>query len=213
MAAPDVFVNDWIEVNLVGRYHSQTCITTHHYKFVSKDDEAGALTLEDIGDQFIIDFWTGAFPNYRTAMSVNYALTAVTAQVVSPVRSIMWPTAPPAGSAAGGTAGSSLPSGVAAVLRRRGNIGDRHNYGRVYVPGLPVSYVVDSKLTQLAKDALQPVVDLITRDQTVPMNVGTALLRPYVFNKLVPNNSRVVTHGMVDDVVRYQRRREVGVGI
>lgn len=213
MAAPEVARNDWVEVNLVGRYHGQVCITTHLYLHSGESQAGMTLDLEQVADEFLLVFWTDPAPRYRDKLSSAYTLTAVTAQIISPVRSILWPAAPQAADAPGLVAGASLPSGVAAVVRRRGNIGDRHNYGRVYLPGLSVTYVLDSQLTQLGKDALQVVADAMATDQLVPGTGGNAIFQPHILNKANIPASRIVTHGQVDPIVRYQRRREVGVGI
>lgn len=213
MDPPFVQFLDFVQVNMIGRHDGQTTMNTFLYKYELQSQGGMKLDLKQIADVFLTKFWTGVPSLFREAHAASFSLQAITAQVIHPIRSIAWPAVPLAAEAPGMVAGASLPSGVAIVLRRRGNIGDRHNYGRIYLPGVSVTYAVASNLTQTAIDKLTPVVNTLAESVTVPGTDGNAFLYPYILRKGDIPNSREVTHGVVDKTVRYQRRREVGVGI
>lgn len=213
MAAPQVNLNDWVQVNAIGRVHGQTTIYTHLYRYWSNTQPGTELDLAQIAEHFLDRWWTGAAPKYKPAHASTFEMKSVTAQVIAPVRSIAWPWVTNAIEAPGEVLEPALPSGVAVVIRRRGNLGDRHNYGRIYLSGVPATFVQNSVLTNAAKDAYNVIAADQEDDQLVEATGGSATLRPHILNKTNIPLSRVVTHGMLDDIVRYQRRREVGVGI
>jgi hypothetical protein len=211
--APEVHVPDWVQVNLVGKLHGQTTIYTHLYNLWSVSVPEVTITLEDIATEFLNQFWTGPDQYYKKVHSHHFACQMVTAQVIHPTRSIAWPAVPPGGMGNGLVVDNSLPSGVSVVIRRRGNIGDRHNYGRIYLAGVPQLWVTSSQISPDKRVEFTPIVDFMPFEVDVPAAGGTGKLRPYILNKSAVNGSRAVTHGMLDINLRYQRRREVGVGI
>lgn len=108
--------------------------------------------------------------------------------------------------------GTSLPSGAAVVVRRRSDLANRSSRGRIFVPGIPISNTLNSKMlpgwmTTNADDLAATVLvglDLVA---------SGLFMEPVIWSYSDRNNADPCVTANVDDVLRYQRRREVGRGI
>lgn len=110
----------------------------------------------------------------------------------------------------GAALGACMPANTAQVVTRRGELADRRNISTLHLPGVPISAVADSFLTDPQIAILQSFVDV----SLLPIiTVGGAELNPCAFRRADPVGSRHLTMGFVQNTVRILRRRTVGVGV
>jgi len=195
-----------VEVIMGARnFDQQTVLNTFHYM--------NGVTIAD-GDaalgELLQDFEVMVFNFYATLMSSEVLELFTRAQWV-------WPTRYRArervnGFTEGQGGAPATPSGVSMVVRRFAEIAGKQYSGRIYVPGLASADVVDSQLA----DAF------ITANKADLEGTMTAELNTVTYGQFFP----VIWHGgapqfddkrvrgaFLDPIVRYQRRREVHVGI
>lgn len=105
----------------------------------------------------------------------------------------------------------AAPSGVSVVIRRKGILAQRNNFGRVYLAGVPETSIdgsrVEAAYLTLAQTALLQAVTTEVTD-----GAGRTL-SPVIFNPTVGlADVTPIAYAEVDPILRYQRRRELGVG-
>jgi len=194
---------------LSGTLAGQRWILTFHY---CVDDDADEIPLEKYTDPFKIATWdVGALPGIKSLMSHESRLDTVTVQRVWPVRSIAWPFD---FSGEDGDVGTgSLPPTNAAVMRRKGLTANRHNLGRIYIPGIPAANVVAGKITAGALPDFNDTKVVLATALDVADGSNHATARAVLCAQNAPQTHVDIVVTQVDPVLRVQRRREVGRGI
>lgn len=203
-------LGDLMHVSIRGRLHGQRVINTLWYYSLNdipdteEVDMAGIFATEWVQDHGLL--WPVALSNELVDLTCR-------AQLIRPngtTKPTRWvyqdvPLTQPVGS----VVEQALPSSIAAVFRRRTARAGKEYRGRVYIPGIPVSYEDDSRLTQAGYDALTASVGVACLAQVL---AGGGPWRTCITD--APLHSRIteVTTGQLDDVLRIQRRREIGVG-
>lgn len=203
MAYP-IAIGDVVEFIYKAKLHGQTVMNVFHYKSLAADaDGQGILTgaAALFGDVVVTPIQT-----IQSNMIVN---AKIQAQIVHPVR--YQPITIAAPSDEGLDALTCGDTGHAVVVRRKGDLATRQNQGRIFIPGYPNSKVVAGQVSPVDAAALAAIGDAM-KLQLEDM-LSTFILAPILFNLALPVLTREVTYASVDSVVRYQRRREVGVGI
>lgn len=197
-------VGDIIEIRLMGKLHAQVVECTFHYEA----DTAAADWLPQAAAA-AGDFETNVWGPLRAGLSNELMDVYFEIQIISPLRYRKDTLTPIART--GSVASNSLPSGVSIVVRRQGDIAKRWGQGRIYIPGLPQSSENDSQLAAAWVAANEaPYVTAMLRQLAAG---GGALWKPRIFNLKVPARKTEVTRAVLDKVIRYQRRREIGVGV
>lgn len=114
----------------------------------------------------------------------------------------------------GSALGACLPGNACVVIRKRNNFIGRINKGRWYLSGVPSSALDDGKLSAAARQALQnwSSVLLSAWDTDIDGNGFRVRIATWSASGTI-QSSRILTSTYVDDVIRSQRRREIGVGI
>lgn len=125
----------------------------------------------------------------------------------------------------------TLPPQDTIVISRRGMFAVRFNYGRIFVPAVPQTHIDDGRVTQpspyaTALSALRDsLLVRITGNDVAgnAMSFDPVLVRrtrvgssgPYTILWKEDGNPTVtmVATGLVDDIVRSQRRRQLGRGV
>lgn len=109
----------------------------------------------------------------------------------------------------GGVVESSLPTTVCATIKRQAEFAGNNQRGRIFLTGIPVSYELDSELTDAAHDTYTTDSAIMTMK---PSSLGNWTLQPI----LKPEGDFTITRDVkttsVGKVLRVQRRREVGRG-
>lgn len=201
-----VELDDKFEIRLRGQLHGQTTITTFRY-FVNDVPAGDQMDLETVSTQFKSAILEPLL--VLTASEMNYVTVEV--QKIAPVRLISYVDA--ITGTTGEVAGGSLPSGVAWVFRRKLLAAGRFAQGRIYIPGVPVSSEEDSRIKTaiFTGEAVSDLKDGMLAD----LVLGDGSLRPAL---IVPGpdntweNRGNLFDIVPDQILRYQRRREVGVG-
>jgi hypothetical protein len=194
-------INDICQARIVGTLHGQTTINQLCYVLRDPNTTPMDIATNVAGD--IVNF-------LLLATSVEYTCQQVDAQIIDPPPRTFVATYQ-VGSA-GSKAGGSAPSSVAVVLRKRTQFAGRKFRGRWYFPGIPTS---DIQLSQISGGA------------TIDWNkLGTALLQGigaigqipatpvlYAPRKGYAPQPQPLTAVVLDQVLRNQRRRQIGRGI
>lgn len=201
-AAPQ---NSIIEFRLTGILHQQQVMMTFHY--TNRD-----APIDPLGEElqlYCAHFEATVWAVIRARISNEFTEAAITAQMIQNTRyrSVVHLPAVRIGT----LSASALPSGVAVVNRRQGDVASRSTQGRIYVPGLIAADENDSQLSAAAftlwSDNVAPVLsDFIQGAAMTP-------LTPVVYHPGNPALYTPVTKTVTDKILRYQRRREVGVGV
>lgn len=200
--------NSMLEIQIVGRLHGQRTRNVFHYLYPleSPDLPDGKAAAQAALDGFVV----GVLAELRVLTSVEMHYERVTAQWVKPTRY----RAVGQDIVADGTVqGACLPSYCAVVVSKTTDLAHRAFQGRNYFPGIPSIQEDDSRLTDTAHDNWTIFADVLLD----PLNLGIPSSDVQLITKtpdsLFPlDASSVVTAVSVNNVLRVQRRREVGVG-
>lgn len=206
MASYALVENDLIEIVIKGRLHGQTTRNVFHYRYTPAGPTPdGAAELAVALDEFVDLVVTSLI----AFASVEWHCISATIQKVKPTRYQVIEQVVNLD----GTAGvNSLPSGASAVVSIRAILADRNSQGRKFFPAIPVEFEEDSILnedgmTSLGAIAGNMLSSLNTNDPdalvptTLTPTSGVAISAVYDVLGATPR-----------EVIRYQRRREVGVG-
>jgi len=206
MADPIVIpANSLWEVRMNGFVDAQQCITTWHYL-----NQVEVANLADTLDELLVEFETQNWVNrIRGALSVGYENMFLDAQCIRPIRYRSHRRIP--ANRAGTIAGDCSPSGVSIVVRRTTPRSGRKFQGRIYLPGIAESTTVQSSVTTgwFVANAAN-LQDAVTENLTLPV-AGEFV--SVVYHPGAVTLADEITLGKVDISIRYQRRREIGVGI
>jgi len=197
-----------LELQVVGLLHGQTTRNVFHYA------KADTTTIPD-GLAHLTAFTLAFSANLTAAMracaSNEWSVRRITYQWIKPTRYRQLEVA--ISPNAGTVVQNSLPSGASIVLSRYTRRSGTRWRGRTYLAGIPATFEDDSKVAAAGANPLNALATIL---QTVQVINGVSMY-PWV-NKDAPTGSQADTDDhTVDavfyrDVIRYQRRREVGVG-
>ena len=192
------------EFTIRGLIDDQQTITTFHYRNAATQADGRQAIL----DAFV-DFESFVWMAYQPLASFEWGAVFLQGQWIFPTR--FQPVTFDPTEQAGANATPTCPSGVAVVSRRKGDTANRKSQGRVYWPGIPFASVTDSHLTVAWMEAnAQNVANANMAFLNLP---DTSQLEPVIWSHQNPNDPVDITNAAVDSVLRYQRRRELRVGI
>lgn len=193
-----------VEARVIGTYHGQQVITTFHLSDPNGSNDARTECLD-----ILTGVETTIWNNMRQACSTELTGVFLEAQYVHPIRSLVVRRTPT--QVAGGRAGTGLPSGTSIVVQRVSEQAGHEFRGRIYVPAVVSGDVLNSVLTAAALTAFGTPLR-----NAVSANVVTILPATYpqvIWSRKAPARITPIFEGRVDSIIRYQRRREVGVGV
>jgi len=191
------------------RLHGQRCINTFYYRALT----GGPPDVPTMTEEFT-DLWDSTHTGAITqVLSEEVSDIRVRGQLLEP-NGALDPTRymfyERAGTPAEGVfPASSLPSTCAAVVRKRTDLAGHANRGRIFVAGVPLPWEQDSLLTAVARGEYDTAYGPVFLN---PLLVLGIQWDPVLTNPPLHSVSREITQVSVDDVIRVQRRREVGVG-
>lgn len=208
MAFPSIPVaeGDILEARIEATLDGQQLITVFHYIVAATP---GGLWDDTVWDNLLTAFDGQVSSNIAFAQSEEVinrynVLQKIRSDRYIAVRAL-------AGEQSGGQVGQSAPSGVALVVRRKGILAARNNFGRVYVGGLPQDQLDGSRAEPAYLAAVS--AGLITAVTDTLDDGNGRQLAPVIFNPTVGlADVTPIQYAEVDPVLRYQRRRELGVG-
>lgn len=190
---------DIAALTVTGVLHGQTVQSVLHYRKINQG--AG-------NELALIQAWqTSVKPQYLNCCSAEYEMTQLAAQIVGPGA----PEAPfvqPIGFSNGEGSANSLPSSVAACITKRSLTPGKKGRGRVYMPAVPTTFEVDSKLNDTGFQTYAALGDIL---KTV-LAAGATNFEFGIFHRSNKTFSPVISC-LAREVLRTQRRRQVGVGV
>lgn len=198
MASPNIIAGDVLLTTLQGTLFGQRTITTFHWSVNAMPVATSLLSLLTLLEANLMPDFKGMLSNEWSASEVTGRRIIVNATRSYSVQSV----------GNGSVASSSLPPSVAGVISRFTNASGKKGRGRIYVPAVPDLWHLNGQLSQAglnAYDLFRPRLDLPTT------LAGGIALEPVLFTR--PNTVVFVEGSLVRNILRSQRRREIGVGI
>jgi len=195
-----------LEIQMVGRLHGQTIRNVFHYLYLNQAAiQDGAAAALEAAQQFKQSLWD----DMASQFSNEYTLVYITAQWVKPTR---YRLVTMSVGETGTAQTNSLPSTVAVVLSFYAEFAGRRYQARKYFAGIPTTHEQDSKIAPAQLANWETVAaDLASGFVTLGTNRTYELTTETAQRYAGSGQDRVVDY-VVRDVLRVQRRREVGVG-
>jgi len=193
-----------IQIQVCGRLHGQRTRTTFNYVYnggASAPDGAESLNA------LLNDFETAIGAQIRTLSSEEWEHEFTQGQVITPVRYRVQVVDV---GVAGLVEGACCPSGVCVLLRRYTQLSGSRFQGRIYLPGVPVANEEDSMIPIAKRDDYDTL-----RANMIATLEGVDASEDFVpvVTPSAPSLPQDQVYGVaLDPVLRYQRRREIGVG-
>jgi hypothetical protein len=195
-----------IEIQMVGTLHGQTIRNVFHYLYQDSDPVTdGAAEMMLLAQTFRDDIWS----QLQNLIAAEYVLDYITCQVTNPTRFRLVELA--VGEAGAATA-DALPSTTAVVISLYAEFSGRMYQGRKYFAGLSKVNESNSKLLSTEVGNWQSFADILVEDLVTNESGNSYELTVETPESYTGNGQAVVIEAVVRDVLRVQRRREVGVG-
>lgn len=195
--APDDIVEHRLLMNLFG----QKVMFTEHYIIGT-----GTPATADLGEfqgAWLDERWTD---NLQTVLSQDVTDVVSEAQTISPVRKVVNDVAPAL--TTGALADEACPPTTAVVLRKRTILAGPAHRGRIFVPGIPYTSTFQGQVSAAVRDDWQVMANGLTNDIEFSGRVARAI----IWSVQTGVNRGAITQGVLDTVLRVQRRREIGKG-
>lgn len=202
MASYGLNSGDIVELRLVGSLFNQTTINTFHYQIGS--GSAASDDLLEFQDQWRITCWTD---NISTLLSQELVNCRTDAQVISPVRKVVnsFPLTP----ASGGVVSGAAPPTVTGVMRKQSLTAGKAFQGRIFLPGVPLDSIIGGQLDGAVFTDWEDIAGVLA--DPVTFNGRTAT--PVIYSTKDNVVRATIIGGGADQVLRSQRRREIGKGV
>lgn len=206
----NIVVGDRVMVTLVGELFNQVTMSTFCYGLSSitgVNTQEAALTRLDAA----FSLSGGLYDKYLACIPAQFDLTEVWMQVISPARYVKFTFTTGAG--LGTLAANTLTSAnAAAVIVRRGELGNRSNVSTLHVPLGQTAGCMS--LGNLGADVQTPLADLATQMKaqvSTTTVIGTYI--PVINHGPNVGDFSPIVSTTVKQTVRTMRRRTVGLGI
>ncbi len=207
-----VSVGDVFELTIAGTMHGVQTRNVLHY-MVSSYSGSPSPTYASFETAFLQSAMpTQIGTNMKAFCSAEWSLIWMKFQKFSPIPRSAG-TISTAHNGPGGVSGSALPSSVTAVIRKRTEFAGKRYRGRMFVPGVPISYELDSTLNPAGVGALEALASDLTEGGAATVGAYTAAMLNVLVHKGVAIAPTPVISTNVDTVLRNQRRRQPGKGI
>lgn len=193
-----------VQITTRGMLNGQLILNTFHYR----NDVAVADGSNDL-ISLLEEFNGDVQSNLADATSSDMDFLGTMAQFIWPIRYVAEidsnnVTTP------GQVVSDPVPNTVAVVIRRRSFLANKSARGRIYVAGIPNTFQTASQVNGVGQPVLALLANKLDNVQTT--TAGTKY-RPVIFDRQQPENSEEVSSTALDEILRSQRRREIGVGV
>lgn len=193
-------VNDIYQVNMVGKVHGQTTINTFHYIETATGAGSAEGTLATALNSGLVAAVKGAASN-------EWAFEKLVIQQIRPLPPLL-AFEDPTAAGAGMQFAESLPSSVAVVVTKRTGLAGRANRGRCYFAGVAATHEVDSKLSTVGLG----LWTLVATEMSDNIVSGAFTFDPIVYHRAAGSGTAILS-AIARDILRNQRRRQVGKGV
>lgn len=207
MAFPNLALNDVLQLTIRGFLHGQRTINTFYYKVTTVSISDPTSGYDDLFAQFETVMWSVL----RLRLSNELNSVKFRAQKIFPAPRIIFDEYTPTNDT-GGAALTSMPTSVAVVVRRRNSTSGRSHQGRIFVPGLPTTHETDSRIAA-AQQAAWAVFSVLMLGSLT--GADGWVFQPVHRRRLASTPFwafETIDFTSTDDVLRVQRKREIGVG-
>jgi hypothetical protein len=207
-------VGDKWRISIIGRVHGQRTMNSFYYSQVGGVGIAGlALGQNLLNAVLAADWWDF----YLDLHSNEWSAIEATTQQYTEFENKYTPQTPlyvhDIVDAAGGYVGTALPTSVALVIRRRTELPGRAGYGRIYLTGVPQDWEEDSLIDTDDVNFSAAIVGFTANINLDLVNAGITW-SPRHLSLSLPGggSSNIIREWTYDDVLRNQRRRQIGRG-
>lgn len=193
----------FIQINVVYVVDGQTNINTFHYRNNMQCDDWYNNTV----DALFTAFENSVLGPMCDCMTTSAAYFELVIQPIAPTRYRAYRgRSQKEGTVNGGT----CPSTTAMVIQRLGSQANRKSMGRIFLGAVPSTWVTQSQVNDVGSIPLTVLTDAMT---AAPTAAGVTF-EPYIFNPASPDSDGIeVVYSRWQQILRVQRRREVGRGI
>lgn len=200
-----VFNGAICQVTVLQRLDAQVLLNIFHYQVEGVAAPVdGIATIDTLNTAF--NALGGPFDKMTIVQSTDVAYQAILYQWIFPTRYAYIAYEPLTDG--GVRIGSALPANVAASLNRQTDEAGPHERGSLHVSGISKTEVTGASIAQAYQADLQELLNVTLESY----DLAEGLLKPVLFNRDTPLNSKRPTHGTVQPYTRVLRRRTVGVG-
>lgn len=194
-----------VQINAVGTVYGQTTVTTFHYLF-----ESGGPLPDGVEPDILAAAWMASVGSaFIDAISADWHMVMVECR--DPRTNPVWASGFALDSTPGAGPNEACPPSVAAVITRRTALAGRTYRGRIYMPAVPVAWQLEGRTSAGGPPAYQTFADQLATVVDVPGLGPAAELVPVVWSRKLQASTRI-TSAIPRDILRSQRRREIGVG-
>jgi len=202
-------VGDRILVTLKANLLAQVIMSTFVYRITSV---TGTPNMHDVFDALDTKLKTAGnlVPKFLASVTHDYILHEIWYQTIAPGRFAKYPVI--ATGLIGGFTGESQTANLAAVITRRGDLGNRHNISTLHVPiGTDDNSLEDGELAVDLQTVLAALA--IQINSSITLSSPAVGLSPVINNGPNAADYSPITNTFVSQGVRVMRRRTLRVGI
>jgi hypothetical protein len=146
---------------------------------------------------------------YLACVTHDYVLLQIWYQTIAPGRFAKYPVT--AVGKIGAFTGESQTANLAAVITRRGDLGNRHNVSTLHVPiGTDDNSMEDGELTVDLKAVMDALA--IQMNSSITLSSPVTGLAPVINNGPNANDYSPITNTFTGDHIRVMRRRTLSLG-
>jgi len=191
------------EIRLNATLFGQTIINTFHYRIGS--GVPGSGDWDSLLGAFDVQMWSDAL---SSVLSEDFESVFLAGQTVYPVRKVATEVA--LTPSAGEVVAPACPPTTAVVIKKLTVLAGSANRGRVFIAGIPYQNIAGGSIAAGSYGAWQTISAGIAE----PLTFGASRFAvPVVYSTASGVIRGDVTDFGVDQILRVQRRREVGRGI
>lgn len=201
-----------LEVTIDQTSNSQILLNIFHYRLITTpsttvdgDDVTGLLATTILGGGVQLPV------NLRALCPTNWRWNSWRTQWIHPTRYTR--VSYDAGAGTGGVLSTNTPQNLALTMTKRAVEANRHGIGSLHFGGLTSGDFLNGEITAAGQTKMELIGDAIDQVVDVSAVPNAVSLTPILFNRNSPASSLNWVEYVVQNTVRVERRRTVGLGI
>jgi len=201
-----------LEVTIDQTMNAQTLLNIFHFRLqntgsaiVDGDDVTGELALKVLGAPVL-------FPEaLRALCPANWRWNSWRTQWINPTRYTT--VSYDFGAGIGDALTSNTPQNVALVGTKKAVEANRHGIGSWHFGGLVGADLLNGVITATGRTKMELIGDTMIQVIDVTAVPNALSLSPIIYNRVAPADSLRAVEYVIQNTVRVERRRTVGLGI